>query len=76
METYPASGTSASLLGDDVFAALLHIHSYQDGDLRSLLHTLMAEEQEISKRRRVRHGQIDLLREELNRRKPSDLGSR
>ena len=44
METYVEAGTSIRPFGDDVFAPLLNIRSYQDGDLRSLLDTLMAEE--------------------------------
>lgn len=78
MGTYPPSGTSASPFADaeDVFAALLDIRSYHEGDLRSLLNTLMAEELEISKRRRIRQVQIDTIRAELVRRKRGELGDR
>ena len=76
MGTCPPSGTSASPFAEDVFAALLDIRSYHEADLRSFLNTLMAEELEISKRRRIRHGQIDTLCAELARREHGDLGDR
>jgi hypothetical protein len=36
-----------------------------DGDLKQLIDDLTAEEQEISYRRRLLHGRIDMLRTEL-----------
>lgn len=42
-----------------------NISSMSDEDLRELIDKLTAEEQEVSYRRRILHGQIDLLRAEL-----------
>ena len=42
-----------------------NISSMSDEELRELIDKLTAEEQEVSYRRRILHGQIDLLRAEL-----------
>ena len=42
-----------------------NISSMSDQELRELIDKLTAEEQEVSYRRRILHGQIDLLRAEL-----------
>ena len=42
-----------------------NISSMSDQELRDLIDKLAAEEQEVSYRRRILHGQIDLLRAEL-----------
>ena len=42
-----------------------NISSMSDEDLRELIDKLTVEEQEVSYRRRILHGQIDLLRAEL-----------
>jgi len=55
-----------------------NISSMSDEELRELIDKLTAEEQEVSYRRRILHGQIDLLRAELvNRLRDdhSDAGS-
>ncbi len=39
--------------------------SLSDADLKQLIHDLTAEEQEVSYRRRLLHGKIDILRAEL-----------
>jgi hypothetical protein len=36
-----------------------------DGELKDLIHELTEEEQEVSYRRRILHGKIDILRAEL-----------
>jgi len=48
--------------------SLLNLKDLTDEELRSHLDELYAEEQEISYRRRVLHGRIDILRAELVRR--------
>jgi len=42
-----------------------NIGSMSDEELRELIDQLTAEEQEVSYRRRILHGQIDILRAEL-----------
>ncbi len=42
-----------------------NISSMSDQELRDLIDKLTAEEHEVSYRRRILHGQIDLLRAEL-----------
>ena len=42
-----------------------NISSMSDEELRELIDKLTAEEEEVSYRRRILHGQIDLLRAEL-----------
>jgi GTPase len=51
--------------GDD---ALLNLGDKSNDELRTLLDQLSAEENELSYRRRVLHGRIDILRAELVRR--------
>ena len=41
------------------------IGSMDDSELKELIDKLTAEEQEVSYRRRILHGQIDILRAEL-----------
>ena len=41
------------------------IGSMSDEDLKELIEKLTSEEQEVSYRRRILHGQIDILRAEL-----------
>jgi len=48
--------------------ALLNLQDKSNDDLRRLLDELSAEEDELSYRRRVLHGRIDILRAELVRR--------
>ena len=51
--------------GDD---ALLNLSDKSNDELRALLDQLSSEEDELSFRRRVLHGRIDILRAELVRR--------
>jgi hypothetical protein len=44
---------------------LVDIQSYSDDELKALAERLQSEEREVSKRRRLLHGQIDILRAEL-----------
>lgn len=48
--------------------ALLDLGAKSNEELRGLLEELSAEEQDVSYRRRVLHGKIDILRAELVRR--------
>lgn len=50
------------------FERLINLQSYSDEELRELANRLQAEEKEISKRRRLLHGEIDILRAEIVRR--------
>lgn len=55
-------------MDDTPFERLLNLQSYTDEELRELADRLSAEEKEISKRRRLLHGEIDILRAEIVRR--------
>jgi hypothetical protein len=57
-----------STLGDTTFDRLLNIQSYNDAALKDLVKRLTEEERELSRRRRLLHGEIDLVRAELVRR--------
>ena len=50
------------------FDTLVNIQSYDDQELRELADRLAAEEREVSKRRRLLHGEIDIVRAEMVRR--------
>ena len=50
------------------FDVLINLQSYSDDELRSLLDQLQQEELEISKRRRLIHASLDILRAEIVRR--------
>jgi hypothetical protein len=45
--------------------ALPDLATLSDEDLKNLIHELTKEEQEVSYRRRLLHGKIDILRAEL-----------
>jgi hypothetical protein len=45
--------------------ALPDLKTLSDAELRALIRTLIKEEQEVSYRRRLLHGKIDILRAEL-----------
>lgn len=55
-------------MDDTPFETLVNIQSYTDDELHAMTDRLAAEEREISKRRRLLHGEIDILRAELVRR--------
>lgn len=65
-----------AVFGDD---ALLNLRDKSNDELRTLLDQLSAEEDDLSFRRRVLHGRIDILRAELvhrlaeGRREPQDV---
>jgi hypothetical protein len=57
-----------STMDNTPFETLVNIQSYTEEELHELADKLAAEEREISKRRRLLHGEIDILRAEIVRR--------
>jgi hypothetical protein len=57
-----------STLDDTPFETLVNLQSYTDEELHELADGLAQEEREISKRRRLLHGELDILRAEMVRR--------
>ena len=55
-------------MDDTPFETLVNIQSYTDEELHEMADRLAAEEREISKSRRLLHGEIDILRAEMVRR--------
>ena len=55
-------------LDDISFDRLINIQSYSDAELKELAQQLSDEEREVSKRRRILHGEIDIVRAEMVRR--------
>jgi hypothetical protein len=54
--------------GGDPLEPLPDLKTLSDGDLRDLIDRLVEEEHEVSYRRRLLHGKIDILRAELQSR--------
>ena len=54
--------------------ALPDLDSLSDQELRDLIRDLMEEEREVSYRRRILHGKIDILRAELQSRLKQEVG--
>ena len=57
-----------SALDDSSFERLIKIQSYSDEELKSLAAQLTTEEQEVSMKRRLLHGELDIVRAEMVRR--------
>lgn len=55
-------------MDDTTFARLVNIQSYTDAELKALARQLSEEELEVSKHRRLLHGEIDIVRAEMVRR--------
>ncbi len=55
-------------MDDSSFERLINIQSYSDEDLKTLAARLADEEREISMRRRILHGEMDIVRAEMVRR--------
>jgi hypothetical protein len=55
-------------MDDTPFERLINVQSYSDEELRELADKLSAEERELSMRRRLLHGEIDIIRAEIVRR--------
>ncbi len=62
-------------MDDTTFDRLINVQSYSDVDLKTLARQLSDEEREISKRRRLLHGEIDIVRAEMVRRLREKHGS-
>jgi hypothetical protein len=62
-------------LDDTTFDRLINIQSYSDAEIKMLAQQLSDEEREISKRRRLLHGEIDIVRAEMVRRLRDKHGS-
>lgn len=50
------------------FGVLINIQDYSDGELKALSEELQREEREASRRRRIIHGKLDIIRAEIVRR--------
>jgi hypothetical protein len=59
---------SVIAMEESSFERLINIQAYSDAELRALASSLAEEEGEVSKRRRVLHAQIDIVRAEMVRR--------
>jgi hypothetical protein len=55
-------------LDESSFERLIKIQSYTDEELKSLAVQLTQEEQEVSMKRRLLHGELDIVRAEMVRR--------
>jgi hypothetical protein len=55
--------------------ALPDLATLSDADLRDLIRSLLKEEHEISYRRRLLHGKIDILRAEMTARLQKQVGT-
>lgn len=55
-------------MDDTSFERLINIQAYSDDQLRDMAAQLAGEERELSKRRRLLHGEIDIVRAEMVRR--------
>jgi hypothetical protein len=55
-------------VNESSFERLINIQGYSDAELKALAATLAAEEREVSKRRRLLHGEMDIVRAEIVRR--------
>lgn len=55
-------------MDDTTFARLINIQSYTDAELKALAKDLADEERIVSRRRRLLHGEIDIVRAEMVRR--------
>lgn len=55
-------------MDDMSFDRLINIQSYSDAELKALAGELAEEEREVSRRRRILHGEIDIVRAEMVRR--------
>ena len=55
-------------MDETTFDRLINIQTYSDDELKSLAQQLSDDEREVSKRRRLLHGEIDIVRAEMVRR--------
>ena len=59
---------SVIAVNESCFERLINIQAYTDKELKALAASLAEEEREVSKRRRLLHGEIDIVRAEMVRR--------
>jgi hypothetical protein len=64
----------ADAFPEDLVEPLPDLKSLSDADLRDLIDRLVAEENEVSYRRRLLHGRIDILKAELQARLQKQVG--
>ncbi len=64
-----------STVGESSFERLVNIQSYSDADLKDLADSLAEEEAEVSKRRRLLQGELDIVRAEIVRRLRDKTGA-
>jgi hypothetical protein len=55
-------------VNESSFERLVNIQSYSDAELKALSGALAQEEREVSMRRRLLHGEMDIVRAEMVRR--------
>ena len=55
-------------VNESSFERLINIQGYSGEELKALVASLSAEERELSKRRRLLHGEMDIVRAEMVRR--------
>jgi hypothetical protein len=66
---------SVIAVDESSFERLVNIQSYSDAELKTLADGLATEEAEVSKRRRLLQGELDIVRAELVRRLRGKSGS-
>jgi hypothetical protein len=55
-------------VNESSFERLINIQAYNDAELKALAASLAQEEREVSMRRRLLHGEMDIVRAEMVRR--------
>lgn len=55
-------------VNESSFERLINIQAYTDAELKTLATSLAKEEREVSMRRRLLHGEMDIVRAEMVRR--------
>ena len=62
-------------MDESSFERLINIQGYSDAELKQLAASLAEEERELSKRRRLLHGELDIIRAEMVRRLRDKAGA-
>jgi hypothetical protein len=70
VEGFAASRYSEGVIAvnEPSFERLINIQAYSDDELKALAASLAEEEREVSRRRRLLHGEMDIVRAEMVRR--------
>jgi hypothetical protein len=66
--TCSANRKAGLLVDESSFERLINIQSYSDEELKALAAKLSEEERAVSMRRRLLHGELDIVRAEMVRR--------